>query len=85
MSDILCMHKTLNHDTKNWVRIDLLRHLIMYIRLAKQKVNFAIWQNSKKNESVRFGRTGPVPRVSGPVRFDQNDRLTGDSGEIRQI
>ena len=34
---------------------------------------------------VRFGRTGPVPRVSGPVRFDQNDPLTRDSGELRQI
>ena len=35
--------------------------------------------------SARFGRTGPVPRVSGPVRFDQNDPLTRDSGELRQI
>ena len=35
--------------------------------------------------SVRFGRTGPVLRVSGPVRFDQNDPLTRDSGELGQI
>ena len=35
--------------------------------------------------SVRFGRNGPVPRVSGPVRFDQNVPLTRDSGELRQF
>ena len=34
---------------------------------------------------VRFGRNGPVHGVSGPVRFDQNDPLTRDSGELRQI
>ena len=34
---------------------------------------------------ARFGRTGPVPGVSGPDHFDINDLLTRDSGELPQI
>ena len=35
--------------------------------------------------SVRSGRTGPVPWVTGPGRFNQNGHLARDSGELRQI
>ena len=34
---------------------------------------------------ARFGRTGPVLRVTGPDHFDINDLLTRDSGKLPQI